>query len=215
MSYYSQFNQDRHVNEHFFKNKKDGIFIDVGAHDGININNTYFFEKELGWKGICIEPIPSVYKELEKNRKCKCVNGCAYNYDGNLIFNIQEGYTEMLSGVYNDYDPLHLNRINNETKQMGGNSKLIESKCYTINTLCKDLLINYVDYLSIDTEGSELKVLQGINFDEILIHVIDVEDNYPDTFEPIQKLLEENNFSYYAKLGGDAVFVNKSNKIKK
>ena len=38
--------------------------MDVGAHDGKTISNTYFFEKELGWKGICIEPILEIFKEL-------------------------------------------------------------------------------------------------------------------------------------------------------
>ena len=48
--YYSQFKQDNYLNNNFFKDKRDGIFVDIGAHDGIKLNNTYFFEKELNWR---------------------------------------------------------------------------------------------------------------------------------------------------------------------
>lgn len=50
--YFSQFEQDKFLNEKFFKNKKNGVFIDIGAHNGINLSNTYFFEKKLNWRGI-------------------------------------------------------------------------------------------------------------------------------------------------------------------
>ena len=41
--------------------KRDGVFIDIGANDGVTISNTYFLEKELGWSGVAIEPIPSIF----------------------------------------------------------------------------------------------------------------------------------------------------------
>ena len=56
--YYSQFKQDQFLNEVLFNNKKNGFFIDIGAHDGVTISNTLFFEKQNDWKGICIEPNP-------------------------------------------------------------------------------------------------------------------------------------------------------------
>lgn len=54
------------MNERFFKNLKNGVFFDIGAHDGVSLSNTYFFEKELGWSGICLEPIPEVFERLKK-----------------------------------------------------------------------------------------------------------------------------------------------------
>ena len=56
-----------------FENKKNGFFVDIGAHDGISINNTKLLE-DLGWDGICIEPHPKVFQRLLLNRNCKKVN---------------------------------------------------------------------------------------------------------------------------------------------
>lgn len=52
---YSQFKQDVYIKNKFFKDKQDGMFVDVGGNDPINCNNTYLFEK-AGWTGIAIEP---------------------------------------------------------------------------------------------------------------------------------------------------------------
>lgn len=64
--YNSQWQQDKILNELIFKNKKNGFFVDVGAHDGKDISNSLFFEEYLNWDGICIEPNAKVYKELLK-----------------------------------------------------------------------------------------------------------------------------------------------------
>lgn len=42
---------------HFFDDKRDGIFVDVGANDYRTFSNTYFLEAELGWSGVAIEPL--------------------------------------------------------------------------------------------------------------------------------------------------------------
>ena len=49
-------------------NYKNGFYIDCGANDGINQSNTWYFEKKLGWKGLLIEPVDTVFYELQKNR---------------------------------------------------------------------------------------------------------------------------------------------------
>ena len=68
MKQYSQYGQDILLNN--LINKQNGFFIDIGAHDGICFSNSYLFETELEWNGICIEPLPNIFKKLEKNRKC-------------------------------------------------------------------------------------------------------------------------------------------------
>src|SRR5580700_5035187 len=75
-TYHGQFRQDKFINDHFFKNRKNGTFIDIGAFDGVSLSNTCFFEKELDWSGICIEPIPEIYEQLKANRNCTCIHGC-------------------------------------------------------------------------------------------------------------------------------------------
>ena len=65
--YYSQIGQDKFVNE-FFKGKLNGVFVDIGAHDGESGSNSLFLEKHRNWSGICIEPGPAEYKKLEESR---------------------------------------------------------------------------------------------------------------------------------------------------
>jgi len=72
----------------YFKGLKDGYFIDIGAYDGITISNTYALEK-IGWKGICVEPVPEIYERLIKNRTCECINAAIYNEDGKTLDFIQ------------------------------------------------------------------------------------------------------------------------------
>jgi hypothetical protein len=55
---YSQIGQDLEVLRKY-KNKYNGYFVDIGASDGIIYSNTYLLEKRYGWKGICVEPLPS------------------------------------------------------------------------------------------------------------------------------------------------------------
>jgi len=205
--YNSQWQQDKILHENIFKGKKDGIFVDVGAHDGKTGSNSYFFEN-LGWKGICIEPIHECFEKLCKTRNCICVQGCAYNKTGTIKFNRQHGYTEMLSGIIESYPEKHLTRINNEMKQMGDKSETLYVDCYKLSYLLEKYGINHVDYLSIDTEGSELQVLQGIDFDKVNFEVIDFEVNYNEEIAPIQELLEQKGYSFYSKIGGDIIYLN-------
>ncbi|MBS0652883.1 MAG: FkbM family methyltransferase [Verrucomicrobia bacterium] len=187
LQFFSQYEQDRYVYETFFKDKKNGVFVDIGAHDGISINNTYFFEKFMGWQGICIEPIPEVFTRLQSNRNCLCIQGCIYDKSETVQFLRVHGYPEMLSGIIENYDLRHIHRIEREVRQMGGSFEIIEVKCYSLTKLLLDHGLRHVDYLSIDTEGGEMKILQSIDFDQIDIDVIDVENNYG---EPFQQFLE-------------------------
>jgi FkbM family methyltransferase len=187
LQFYSQYEQDRYVYENFFKDKKNGIFVDIGAHDGISLSNTYFFEKQMGWQGICIEPLPEIFERLKTNRNCLCIQGCIYDKADKVSFLRIHGYPEMLSGIVDNYDPRHLDRITREVKSRGGSTEVIEVTCYPLTQLLLDHGVKHVDYLSVDTEGGEMDILKSIDFDKIDIEVIDVENNYG---EPFQAFLE-------------------------
>ena len=67
-STYSQLKQDLNIID-FYKSKKNCYFVDIGAHDGINLSNTYLLEKKYNWTGICFEPLKKIYSDLFENRK--------------------------------------------------------------------------------------------------------------------------------------------------
>ena len=113
--YFSQSGQDKWIVEKLFAGKQKGTFVDIGANDGITFSNTYFLEK-MGWNGLAVEPIPSAYEKLVKNRKCITVNCCIAPKTGKERFRVITGYSEMLSGLIDEYDPRHLARIEGGTR---------------------------------------------------------------------------------------------------
>ncbi|NII81335.1 MULTISPECIES: FkbM family methyltransferase [unclassified Pedobacter] len=205
--YYSQSGQDKYLNDQLFKNKSGGVYLDIGANDGITYSNTYFFEKELKWVGICIEPIPSVFSKLQQSRKSININGCVADFEGDGIFYEVTGYAEMLSGLKSKYDSRHLKRIEDELKSHGGSIKETTVNCYDLNKLLKKYNIDKIDYCSIDIEGGELDVLKAIDFDNIHFRSVSVENNYHD--ERIHKHMKINGFKKIAILGGDEIYVKK------
>ena len=206
--YHSQIDQDRILNETYFKNMKNGVFVDVGAHDGVCFSNTRFYEKELGWTGICIEPIPRVYERLKQNRDCVCLPYAVCNTDGVRKFADISGYPEMLSGLIDTYDPRHLNRIQSEIFEQGGGFQSIDVTTRRLQTIVDSENIKEIHYLSVDTEGSELDVLKSIDFNKTFVHIIEVENNYPDRFGPTHALLENNGFAHALTIWFDEIYIN-------
>jgi len=198
--YYSQCLQDKYLEETIFKGYKNGFFIDVGAHDGITINNTLYFEKYNNWTGINIEPIQSIYNKLCINRS-KCINlNCAVsNNDGESEFIFNSGYTEMISGLKQHYDQRHFKRLEHENNIMGGSTEIINVKTLKLETICDKYNINHVNYLSIDVEGAEYDVIKSINFNKVFIDVIGFENNYEDSSIPIIEYLETKGYSIIKK----------------
>lgn len=206
--YYSQSGQDQYLNEKIFQGKRNGVFVDIGAHDGVTLSNTFFFESELGWSGICVEPIPVIFQQLEKNRSSICVQGCigdTNKKDKFLYITSDSEYTRMLSGILSEYDPRHLARIDLELQLFGGEKQIIEIDCYRLDTILKAHNIHHIDYLSVDVEGSEMKVLRSIDFAAITIDVITIENNYGE--KDIELFLIARGYKHLTKLEGDDIYI--------
>ena len=203
--YYGQCNQDKFLYENFFKNKVDGIFIDIGAHNGIAYSNSKFFE-ELGWRGICIEPLPGVFEELKENREAICIEGCISNKKGKAKFLKVKGYPEMLSGLLDKYHPIHMQRVIREVSASSneGSMEIIEVDCYLLDDILIENNIYHVDLLSIDTEGGELEILQSINFSKFDIDIIEVENNFND--QKMREFMLANGYHFIRNLGADDIF---------
>lgn len=166
------------MEDHILKlcDTEKGFFVDIGAHDGISGSNTKRLE-ELGWEGICVEPLPRAFEELQKNRTCELQNCAIWDKEGTTEFLVVTGYAEMLSGIVESYDPRHADRIDRELQHFGGTKTSITVRTRRFDNVVKNPRI---DFLSIDTEGSELSILNTINFDKYDIRVICVENNFGD-----------------------------------
>ena len=203
--FFSQYGQDMFIVEQLFRGMRGGFFVDIGASDGITLSNTYYLERNLGWTGICFEPNPAAYEKLRQNRKCLCINGAVSNQKGQGRLLRIDGYSEMLSGLLDKYDPMHLVRIEKELREHGGKREEIMVRCYDLNEVLADNGVTHVDYLSIDTEGSEFDILKSVDFEQATYKTISVEDNYGD--DRIEKHLKAKRFKLVAIIGTDEIYV--------
>ena len=193
--FFSQDGQDMYLENNIFKGYKNGFYVDVGAHDGVTINNTLYFERNLNWTGINIEPIKTVFDKLSINRPTNININCAIcNYEGETDFFLNTEYTEMISGIKDTYDSRHLQRLVYENNIMGSKTEIVTVNTKRLQTILDQNNVNHINYLSIDVEGAEFEVIKSINFNNVFIDVIGFENNYHDISIPIVKYLEDKNF---------------------
>jgi FkbM family methyltransferase len=208
--YNSQYLQDVLLDRWVFRGLSNGIFADIGAHDGVTYSNSYFFEKFRGWRGVAIEPNPDVFKKLTENRQCDALNCCVSERPGTVPFLKLTGYSEMLSGIADNYDPEHRLRVETELRQFGGKAETIEVEARPFQDIAREFGLAEITYLSIDTEGSELSILRGIDFSRLFVHALTVEYNFEHAKTGMIALMRERGFEHVQTLGHDLLFLNRS-----
>jgi hypothetical protein len=77
MNFFSRAGQDQFLFEYFFRGRRDGVFVDVGSAALADASNTLFFERFLGWQGLCIEQDAQAFARLREQRKCLFEEGSA------------------------------------------------------------------------------------------------------------------------------------------
>jgi FkbM family methyltransferase len=200
----SQYGQDRWVVQ-ALKGKHGGVFVECGAYNGIKFSNTYVLETRYNWVGVCIEPDGRVFEKLQANRKCITDNSCVGGERGSCMF--AEAGT--LGGVVDHYDPKHKQRL--DKAHTGWDKQLVKKKM----VLLSDVLVRHkappvMDFLSLDTEGSELSILLAFPFDQFAFRLAVIEhNNYGDTLQQLKRLMASHGYTLVKNSHGDGYFVNK------
>jgi len=199
----SQSGQDKIIKNYFFKDKKHGFFVEIGAFDGIMGSNCFHFEKFLNWEGIAFEPSNTQFEKLKLNRKCHLINKAIATEEKEVEFlEVEEGYTQM-SGILNE------KYISEETIKKDPRSKT-KKIIITTTTFDKNIPVDKeIDYLSIDIEGGEMELLDSIDFKKYNIKVISVENNSPEKLN-FKEFFDKKNFNYFDRVGQDEIFYNKN-----
>lgn len=198
----SQLNQDIFVLQSL-DFKKNGFFIEIGAADGVNLSNTYLLEKQFNWNGILCEPSSIYKKTISNNRKAKIETNCIYNKNTKIQF-VETAYP-MLSTLekFKIYD--HHRGLRSKYRSYKYYKNTISVKSFLKKHKCP---IN-IDYLSVDTEGSEYLILKNFDFNKYKIKIITVEHNFTKNRDKIYKLLKSNNFTRVtAKTRHDDWYIN-------
>ena len=169
----SQSQQDIWLLENIFKGKRNGTFVEIGAYDGISYSNCALMEGAFGWNGISIEPNPEMYKKLCQSRVARSLNVAIGSGEGVLPFRV----AGMLSGLIENYDPKHAERVEREFGK-GVENSIIEVPVKDIGTILQQENISHIDYISIDVEGAEDIILENLGKIKIPISALTLENNY-------------------------------------
>jgi FkbM family methyltransferase len=167
--------------------KRDGFFVEFGATNGIDLSNTYLLEKEFNWKGILAEPAKCWHNDLKANRSAKIDTDCVWN-ESNSILSFNEAEEADLSTV-NAFSSVDSHKHN---RRRG--SKYEVKTISLLDLLVKHRAPKQIDFLSIDTEGSEYEILKNFNFNDYLIKIIVCEHNFTPMREKIFILLSEAGY---------------------
>ena len=167
--------------------KRNGYFVEFGAASGVGLSNTYLLESQYGWTGILAEPAQCWHAELRVNRNCHIETRCVWRESGqSLSFN--ETTLPVLSTI-SDYSASDLHA---KSRQRGTQ--------YDVETISLfDLLRKYdapstIDYLSIDTEGSEYEILSHFDFERYRFRTITCEHNHSPMRQKLFDLLTSKGY---------------------
>ena len=165
--------------------KKNGFFVEFGSTDGINLSNTFLLEKNFIWKGILAEPAKQWHKKLNKNREVFIEKNCVWHSSNEILTFNEIGELSTLDDFSNS--DMH-------------KKDRLKGKRYKVKTISlEDLLDKYnapklIDYLSIDTEGSEFDILSTFNFEKYKFRVITCEHNFTSNRQKIFNLLSDKGY---------------------
>lgn len=166
--------------------KRNGTFVEVGVGTGQYLSNTYLMETELDWTGVLVEPNRSSHESIKSCRKAHLDMRAATSSGGQtLVFEEVVGsgeFSRLVGSKGHRLDDYQIERY--------------EVKTVTLNEVFEDKGMSHeIDFMSIDTEGSELDVLQGIDFNKYSFTALAIEHNYDDAkLAAIRALLTRHGY---------------------
>jgi FkbM family methyltransferase len=168
--------------------RRGGFFVEFGATDGVYLSNTYLLETELGWKGILAEPAVRWHEALRANRRVAVDYDCVWTSTGQSL-------------EFNETDQIELSTIDLFSEADQHRASRESGNRYQVSTISLEDLLKrhdaprHINYLSIDTEGSEYDILRTFDFAKYRIDVITVEHNFTPNRSRIHDLLAEQGFT--------------------
>jgi FkbM family methyltransferase len=118
------------------RNKASGVFVDIGAGNGVDGSRTRKFETLRGWTGLCVEPYEELHQQLKENRKCTPLNVAVGREEGTRKFSSKSRKLSPSGNVAVDVKPL---------------GKLLHDANY---------VGKHIDLLRVGTNGTEMDILR-------------------------------------------------------
>jgi FkbM family methyltransferase len=162
--------------------KTNGFFVEFGATNGVTLSNTHLLETRFGWTGILAEPARGWHDDLKRNRSAQLETKCVWRDSHSTL-------------IFNEVQERELSTIDSFSSSDTHARQRNQGCTYEVKTISLlDLLDNHkapprIDYLSIDTEGSEYEILSIFDFDKYQFQIITCEHNFETKREQIHSLL--------------------------
>jgi FkbM family methyltransferase len=206
--YYGQFELDRILYETFFRDKKNGFFVECGAFDGLGECTCKFFEETMGWKGLNIEPTPYAYGKLVQNRPLAINENYAISSKSGKATFTNAIHPEL--GLYFGNGSLeHTKAHKDELVNTGCRFETFEVNCIRFVELYEKHSLPDIDLFVLDVEGHEIEALKGIL--EIPTHALPKVFCIEFTISGHEKISEmlAPNYYFHSKHAHNAFFVKK------
>jgi len=200
INYLSQEEEDQILlDKYHLRNITYGVFLELGAWDGIGASNTYVLQHHYGWTGIVIEGHPITAKKLLHNRS-NCSLAIAQSIcaeKGTVEFIETPG---LASGV--------LSEIRNDLKnKYHKQASTVKVPCGPLSAILREFNHKYIDFFSLDVEGSELVVLNTIDFNAVRFGLILIEKQETETQKKkVFELLKFYGYVYLEEVGPNYLF---------
>lgn len=168
---------------HAVPGQRGGFFVEAGALDGQMLSNSLWLERELGWTGLLVEPDPMSYSRLvAKRRKAWTSNTCvshtgATKASVHVSLTLPAGYQAQpwyMKGSSYEFGVTINSRSINKFINAADKSYSVVN-CFPLLTYLRALNVSTIDFLSLDTQGSEMEILETIPWDEVNVRVVVVE----------------------------------------
>lgn len=209
IGHHSQSGQDRFIEELIIKGEvkiNNKVFLDIGCNEPIIHSNSYYFESSLGFRVIAVDAISEMkekWKELRPNSKFIC---CAVGHQpGSVSFNVLDPTLD--SSMFSSIEG-----VSKKTRSNLSESRIV--RLDTITNILNSLDEKLIDILSIDIEGYELQALNGIDFSQIKVNLIIVENNNDKLLlgnDAIRKLLIDHGYEFKARFWNlDDLYIKKA-----
>jgi len=182
-------------------NFRNGFFIEMGANDGVNQSNSFYYDKSLGWNGVLVEPthkFDSLINNRSKpnnillNEAC-----CSFEQEGSII---EFEYCDLMTTCTSLETDVPQDHTKNGEIWLQKNEHVYSFKKRGVSLqslLDKNNCPNQIDFFSLDTEGLEIEILKGIDFSSYRFSYILIESR---SFDKLTSFLHGFNYSFVEKL---------------